>query len=80
VKDLAEAEWNRRDLYARKLYRTLADTVIYCGPTDGPYFPAEQPGIVERIGERISVRYPWGLHYFAAENLKVVGKAMRAAA
>lgn len=57
-----------------------SDSVLYCGPTDGPYFPAEQPGIVERIGERVTVRYPWGLHYFSAVNLRVVEKAMRKAA
>lgn len=56
------------------------DAVLYCGPTDGPYFPAQQPGIVERIGERVIVRYPWGLHYFKAENLRVVEKAKRMAA
>lgn len=56
------------------------DSVLYSGPTDGPYFPAETPGIVERLGARVTVRYPWGLHYIAVQNLRVVELAMRAAA
>lgn len=57
------------------------DSVLYSGPTDGRYFPAEEPGTIERInGERAWVRYPWGLHYLAVENLRVVERAKGMAA
>lgn len=57
------------------------DFVTYCGPTDGPYFPAEHTGVLEHIGERrATVRYQWGLHYLRLDCIRLVEADVQRAA
>jgi len=56
------------------------DSVLYSGPTQGRYLPAETVGTVLHIsGKRAAVRYPWGIQLIALENLRVVEGARQAA-
>jgi hypothetical protein len=57
------------------------DHVVYCGPTDGPYFPAQEVGIVLHAhAPRAAVKFQWGVHYLKVEHLRVLSAQLEEAA
>jgi hypothetical protein len=48
------------------------DRVLYTGPTEGEYFPAQVVGTITGPvhGRRVWVRYPWGVQYLRVDCLE----------